>query len=82
MRRENILVATKLWAPIERGGEEPMTMTDDKKDSNGSLDLYGLSRKRIFENIDGYLGHDIVHVDDEMKTTPLLGSNMHVTTIR
>ncbi|POR35860.1 Versiconal hemiacetal acetate reductase [Tolypocladium paradoxum] len=31
-RRENIVMATKLWAPVGRGDEQPMAMTDDEKE--------------------------------------------------
>jgi aryl-alcohol dehydrogenase-like predicted oxidoreductase len=31
-RRENIVVATKVWTPVGRGLEDPLAMTDDKKD--------------------------------------------------
>ncbi|KAF2188493.1 Aldo/keto reductase [Zopfia rhizophila CBS 207.26] len=54
-RRENIVVATKLWAPVGRGDEQPMAMTDDEKDDNGYLNQYGLSRKHIFDSVDASL---------------------------
>ncbi|KAJ5972722.1 uncharacterized protein N7479_002640 [Penicillium vulpinum] len=39
-RRETIVIATKLWAPVGRGSEQPMAMTDDEKDNSGyRLDL-------------------------------------------
>jgi aryl-alcohol dehydrogenase-like predicted oxidoreductase len=54
-RRENIVIATKLWAPVGRGDEQPMAMTDDQKDNSGYVNQYGLSRKHIFEALDASL---------------------------
>lgn len=54
-RRENIVIATKVWAPVGRGDEQPMAMTDEEKDRNGYLNQYGLSRKHIFDSIDASL---------------------------
>ncbi|KAK5265193.1 hypothetical protein LTR99_006292 [Exophiala xenobiotica] len=63
-RRENIVIATKLWAPVGRGLEEPMAMSDDEKDNNGYLNQYGLSRKHIFESIEASLKRlDLPYVD-------------------
>jgi aryl-alcohol dehydrogenase-like predicted oxidoreductase len=54
-RRESIVIATKLWAPVGRGLEQPMAMTDDERDNSGYVNQYGLSRKHIFESIDASL---------------------------
>ncbi|KAF4627186.1 hypothetical protein G7Y89_g10968 [Cudoniella acicularis] len=63
-RRENIVIATKLWAPVGRGDEQPMAMSDDEKDSNGYINEYGLSRKHIFEAVDASLKRlDLPYVD-------------------
>lgn len=63
-RRENIVIATKLWAPVGRDLEEPMAMTNDERDNKGYLNQYGLSRKHIFESIDASLKRlDLPYVD-------------------
>ncbi|KAL4782553.1 Aldo/keto reductase [Aspergillus varians] len=63
-RRETIVIATKLWAPVGRGLEQPMAMSDDEKDNSGYLNQYGLSRKHIFESIDASLRRlDLPYVD-------------------
>lgn len=63
-RRENIVIATKLWAPVGRGLEDPMSMTDEERDRNGYLNQYGLSRKHIFESLDASLKRlDLPYVD-------------------
>ncbi|KAF4150892.1 hypothetical protein CNMCM8927_009110 [Aspergillus lentulus] len=63
-RRENIVIATKLWAPVGRGLEQPMAMSDDEKDNAGYVNQYGLSRKHIFESIDASLRRlDLPYVD-------------------
>lgn len=54
-RRESIVIATKVWAPVGRGLEQPLSMDDDEKDQMGYLNQYGLSRKHIFESIDASL---------------------------
>ncbi|KAJ5344686.1 hypothetical protein N7452_002690 [Penicillium brevicompactum] len=63
-RRENIVVATKLWAPVGRGLEDPMAMTEEQRDHSGYLNQYGLSRKHIFDSIDASLKRlDLPYVD-------------------
>ncbi|KAJ5822834.1 hypothetical protein N7447_005174 [Penicillium robsamsonii] len=63
-RRQNIVIATKLWAPVGRGLEQPMAMTDDEKDNSGYINEYGLSRKHIFDSIDASLKRlDLPYVD-------------------
>ncbi|KAL2837346.1 Aldo/keto reductase [Aspergillus pseudoustus] len=54
-RRENIVIATKVWAAVGRGDDQPLAMTDDEKDDAGYVNQYGLSRKHIFESIDASL---------------------------
>lgn len=39
-RRQNIIIATKLWAPVGRGSEQPMVMSDDEKDNSGYVNQY------------------------------------------
>ena len=63
-RRENIVIATKVWASVGRGSDQPMAMTDDEKDHKGYLNEYGLSRKHIFDSIDASLKRlDLPYVD-------------------
>lgn len=63
-RRENLVIATKLWAPVGRGLEQPLAMTNDEKDNAGYVNQYGLSRKHIFESIDASLKRlDLPYVD-------------------
>lgn len=63
-RRESIVIATKVWAPVGRGLEEPLAMTDDEKDNKGYVNQYGLSRKHIFESVDASLKRlDLPYVD-------------------
>jgi len=58
-RRENIVIATKLWAPvghIENGVfEDAMKLSVDERDRKGYLNAYGLSRKHIFDSVDASL---------------------------
>lgn len=55
-RRENLVIATKLWGPVGRGQEEqPMGMSEHERDNAGYVNMYGLSRKHIFESVDASL---------------------------
>lgn len=63
-RRESIVIATKVWAPVGHGTEQPLAMTNDEKDNSGYVNQYGLSRKHIFESIDASLKRlDLPYVD-------------------
>ncbi|KAJ5084631.1 hypothetical protein NUU61_009210 [Penicillium alfredii] len=63
-RRENIVIATKLWAPVGRGTEQPLAMSDAERDNRGYVNQYGLSRKHIFESVDASLKRlDLPYVD-------------------
>ncbi|KAJ5669652.1 hypothetical protein N7462_010722 [Penicillium macrosclerotiorum] len=63
-RRESIVIATKVWAGVGRGSDQPLAMTEDEKDNAGYLNQYGLSRKHIFESIDASLQRlDLPYVD-------------------
>ncbi|KAJ5962656.1 hypothetical protein N7501_007597 [Penicillium viridicatum] len=63
-RRETLVIATKLWALVGRGLEQPLAMTDDEKDDAGYVNQYGLSRKYIFDSIDTSLKRlDLPYVD-------------------
>ncbi|RDW92036.1 hypothetical protein BP5796_01430 [Coleophoma crateriformis] len=70
MRRENIVVATKLWAPVGyiKGNEfeDPLTKypTPELRDQNGYVNAYGLSRKHIFDSVDASLKRlDLEYID-------------------
>lgn len=54
-RRENLVIATKLWAPVGRGNDQPLIMSNDERDNHGYVNMYGLSRKHIFESVDASL---------------------------
>jgi len=58
-RRENVVIATKLWAPVghrENGVfEDPLSMIPDERDAKGYINAYGLSRKHIFDLVDASL---------------------------
>lgn len=63
-RRENLVIATKLWAPVGRGQENPLSMSEEERDNAGYVNMYGLSRKHIFESIDASLKRlDLPYVD-------------------
>ncbi|KAJ5886966.1 uncharacterized protein N7473_009640 [Penicillium subrubescens] len=63
-RRDNIVVATKVWAPVGGGLEQPLAMTDDEKDDAGYVNQYGLSRKHIFDRVDASLQRlDLPYID-------------------
>ncbi|KAI9372379.1 Aldo/keto reductase [Aspergillus egyptiacus] len=63
-RRESIVVATKLWAPVGRGDEQPLGMSEEDRDNAGYVNQYGLSRKHIFESVDASLKRlDLPYVD-------------------
>ncbi|KAL4939414.1 hypothetical protein BDV06DRAFT_36940 [Aspergillus oleicola] len=54
-RRENLVIATKVWAPVGRGSDQPMSMSEEERDTSGYINQYGLSRKHIFDSIDASL---------------------------
>jgi len=67
-RRDNIVIATKLWAPVGhiKDGvfEDPMSMTPEERDNNGYVNAYGLSRKHIFDSVDASLKRlDLEYID-------------------
>lgn len=63
-RRENLVIATKLWAPVGQGDEQPLAMTEEDRDANGWVNRYGLSRKHIFDSINESLRRlDLEYVD-------------------
>ncbi|PYH96616.1 Aldo/keto reductase [Aspergillus ellipticus CBS 707.79] len=63
-RRENIVVATKVWAPVGRGLEQPLAMNEEERNNSGYVNQYGLSRKHIFESVDASLKRlDLPYID-------------------
>ena len=58
-RRENIVVATKVWAPVGliKGDtwEDPSWLSADQRDNGGYVNAYGSSRKHIFDSVDASL---------------------------
>lgn len=54
-RRENIVIATKVFACVGRGSEKPGTLSEEERDNSGYVNQYGLSRKHIFESVDASL---------------------------
>lgn len=66
--RENIVIATKLWAPVgKRTGEkweDALAMSVDERDASGYINAYGLSRKHIFDSVDASLKRlDLEYID-------------------
>lgn len=57
--RENIVIATKLWAPVghikDGKFDDPLSMSVEERDRNGYINAYGLSRKHIFDSVDASL---------------------------
>ncbi|KAL4950403.1 NADP-dependent oxidoreductase domain-containing protein [Aspergillus filifer] len=51
-RRENLVIATKVWAPVGRGSDQPLSMNEEERHAAGYVNQYGLSRKHIFDSID------------------------------
>ena len=63
-RRENIVVATKCFAPVGRGTDDIMAMTPEDRENNGYANSFGLSRKHIFDAVDASLKRlDLEYVD-------------------
>lgn len=65
-RRENIVIATKVFAVVGHRGEAAPAPTDSKesKDNNGYVNMYGLSRKHIFDSVDASLKRlDLDYID-------------------
>lgn len=55
-RRENIVIATKLFGTVAHSSEdETFSMSDEEKDNKGYVNMYGLSRKHIFDSVDASL---------------------------
>lgn len=55
-RRENIVIATKLFGPVGRDiKDNVMDMSADEREQNGYVNYFGLSRKHIFDAVDASL---------------------------
>lgn len=58
-RRENIVIATKLWGVVghrENGVfDDPLFLSTDEKEQKGYINAFGLSRKHIFDSVDASL---------------------------
>ncbi|PLN79528.1 Aldo/keto reductase [Aspergillus taichungensis] len=62
--RAAIVVATKVWAPVGRGFEKPLQLSQHDRDNAGYVNQYGLSRKHIFDSVDASLKRlDLPYVD-------------------
>lgn len=55
-RRSNIVVATKVFGAVGRGLESAHGMSHDEREQNGYVNMFGLSRKHIFDSVDASLG--------------------------
>lgn len=70
-RRENIVIATKLWSPVgyrkedENGRwDNALGMSVEERDKKGYLNMYGLSRKHIFDSVNASLKRlDLEYID-------------------
>lgn len=60
-RRENIVIATKVWAPVGHRGEgeekweDPLALPVEQRERAGYINAFGLSRKHIFDSVDASL---------------------------
>lgn len=77
-RRENIVIATKVCAAVEHTkGLSPLNMTPEERDNNGYVNMYGLSRKHIFDSVDASLKRlgldyiDLLQIHRFNYTTPV-----------
>lgn len=69
-RRENIVIATKLWAPVGFRGdgegtwEDPLALTVEQRERAGYVNAFGLSRKHIFDSVAASLKRlDLEYID-------------------
>ncbi|KAG9568133.1 Aldo/keto reductase, partial [Aureobasidium melanogenum] len=62
--RHAIVIATKVFAPVGFGLEEPLFMSEEEKNAKGYVNQYGLSRKHIFESVENSLKRlDLDYID-------------------
>lgn len=54
-RRGNVVIATKVYAPVGRGAEDAMALSEQERENQGYVNMFGLSRKHIFESVDASL---------------------------
>lgn len=60
-RRENLVVATKVWAAVGFRGdgdgpwEDPLLLSADERERRGYVNAFGLSRKHILDSVDASL---------------------------
>lgn len=62
--REEIVIATKCFAPVGRGMDDIMPMSAEDRENNGYANSFGLSRKHIFHSVDASLKRlDLEYID-------------------
>ncbi|KAJ9663173.1 hypothetical protein H2198_000934 [Neophaeococcomyces mojaviensis] len=62
-RRENLVIATKVFAPVARDFAV-LSANEEERDNDGYVNMYGLSRKHIFESVDASLKRlDLPYID-------------------
>ncbi|KAE9976591.1 hypothetical protein EG328_002552 [Venturia inaequalis] len=55
-RRSNLVIATKLWAPVgHEPDSNPLSLSIDDREAGGYINEFGLSRKHIFDSVDASL---------------------------
>ena len=54
-RRENIVIATKVYAPVGRGTDDAMAISVEDRENDGYVNMFGLSRKHIFDSVNASL---------------------------
>lgn len=63
-RRDNIVIATKVFGVVGRGTENAMGMSIEDREANGYINMFGLSRKHIFDSVDRSLKRlDLDYID-------------------
>lgn len=63
-RRENVVIATKVYGTVGRNNENAMSFSQEEKDNKGYANTYGLSRKHIFDSVDASLKRlDLDYID-------------------
>ncbi|KAJ4397193.1 hypothetical protein N0V93_001417 [Gnomoniopsis smithogilvyi] len=60
-RRENVVIATKVWAPVgfrnegDKWDDPLLLMSVDERERKGYINMFGLSRKHILDSVDASL---------------------------
>lgn len=63
-RRENLVIATKVFAPVGHSPESDPPGPVEEREANGYINQFGLSRKHIFESVDASLKRlDLDYID-------------------